>query len=262
MSRTFAAGLCVVALLVVAAPVLAQPAAPILVSPSGLVDSASQTFTWRASPGATWYHLWIDDAGSSPQFAEWYTAAQAGCADGTGICSAQVSTDLADGSANWWVRAWTDVSGPWSPATQLFVRRSPGAWSVALPAAVRFQPVFDGTAILDRETGLVWQRTPSTSAASQLSATCFNANTGGRRGWRMPTYHEIASLAVDGQTPPLPSDHPFTLGASPAFWSQTPYGTSNYLVAHFTSSALFVTQQAPTDSYRMWCVRAATGADR
>ena len=153
------------------------------------------------------------------------------------------------------------MSGPWSPASQLHVRRSPGAWSVALPVAVRFLPVFDGTAILDRETGLVWQRTPSAAAGSLLSATCLNANTGGRRGWRMPTYHEIASLAVDGQTPPLATGHPFTLGATPAFWSQTPYG-SNYLVAHFSSSVLYVTQQASTDSYRLWCVRAATGADQ
>jgi hypothetical protein len=48
--------------------------------------------------------------------------------------------------------------------------RVPPAWSQALPAAVRFVPVLGGVAELDMETGLVWERSPSTSTFTWLNA--------------------------------------------------------------------------------------------
>src|SRR5215470_9380827 len=38
----------------------------------------------------------------------------------------------------------------------------PPAWSQKLPAAQRFEVVLDGAAVLDHETGLVWEKSPST----------------------------------------------------------------------------------------------------
>ena len=40
--------------------------------------------------------------------------------------------------------------------------------------------------VLDRETGLVWQRTPSSGTSDWAAArlACRHATTGGRRGWR------------------------------------------------------------------------------
>ena len=93
--------------------------------------------------------------------------------------------------------------------------------------------------------------------------TCLNLVLDGRRGWRVPTYPEVASLALDGDTPPLPSGHPFALGAAPHFWTQTLY-TDNptILVGWFDNAAFFISQQPKTDSYRVMCVRAPTGPER
>lgn len=37
----------------------------------------------------------------------------------------------------------------------------PPTWSHTMPAAQRFEVVFDGEAVLDKETGLVWEQSPT-----------------------------------------------------------------------------------------------------
>src|SRR5687768_10756564 len=41
------------------------------------------------------------------------------------------------------------------------VNRLPPAWSEILPPATRFSLVLNNAAVLDRETGLVWERAPA-----------------------------------------------------------------------------------------------------
>ena len=43
----------------------------------------------------------------------------------------------------------------------------PPVWSQILPASERFELVLDGKAVLDKETGLVWERTPEGSPRTQ-----------------------------------------------------------------------------------------------
>ena len=61
-------------------------------------------------------------------------------------------------------------------------------------------PDMNSEAVLDRETGLVWQRVPSMAGTTYQSPVrgCAHANTGGRYGWRMPTVEELASLLDPG----------------------------------------------------------------
>jgi hypothetical protein len=86
--------------------------------------------------------------------------------------------------------------------------------SATLPANLRWAPVLDNTAVLDRETGLVWSLTVSSLGETWYSArsTCQINNTGGRKGWRLPSLHELTSLidtTVQGPGSKLPVGSPF-----------------------------------------------------
>jgi len=142
----------------------------------------------------------------------------------------------------------------------------PPAWSQILPAADRFQLVMGGAAVLDRETGLVWEKSPSTSTFSWLAALfhCYaDLEVGGRRGWRPPTIEELASLVDPTQSDPaLPTGHPFTPASAltnQTYWS----ATTNHGLA---GEALFVFLGAghvgsffKSNTVFVWCVRGGQG---
>ena len=89
-------------------------------------------------------------------------------------------------------------------------------WDQVLPAAQRFVVLaaFNNDAVLDKETGLVWEKSPTIETHDWRSAQfqCNGRTTGGRKGWRLPSVHELASL-VDPSVflpgPTLPPGHPF-----------------------------------------------------
>jgi hypothetical protein len=65
-------------------------------------------------------------------------------------------------------------------------------WDQGLPAAQRFVilAAFNNDAVLDKNTGLVWEKAPSlTSTESWFDArlTCANKNVGNQKGWRLPS---------------------------------------------------------------------------
>jgi hypothetical protein len=105
------------------------------------------------------------------------------------------------------------------------------AWSQTLLAAERFVMVMGGAAVLDKETGLVWEKAPDAEASWDRKtwyaarAFCNDRVVGNRKGWRLPTVQELASLVDPSQQPPsLPAGHPFTVVVQPApyaFWSAT-----------------------------------------
>ena len=84
----------------------------------------------------------------------------------------------------------------------------------------RFTCIFNDTAVLDGDTGIVWQRqvvnisdggdpgVPWTSAKS----ACITTFTSAKGGWRLPSIHELLSLQTPGVVgfPNLPPGHPFT----------------------------------------------------
>ena len=59
-------------------------------------------------------------------------------------------------------------------------------------------------AVLDRETQLVWDRSPDTNLRNWASANnhCYRRIIGGRSGWRLPSVEELAWLL--DHTDPLP----------------------------------------------------------
>jgi len=86
------------------------------------------------------------------------------------------------------------------------------SWDKKIPGATRFQLVLDGAAVLDKETGLVWEKSPDTGELPGTDAIghCYQREVGNRKGWRLPTVEELASLVDnDNSNPALPSGHPF-----------------------------------------------------
>jgi hypothetical protein len=99
-------------------------------------------------------------------------------------------------------------------------------WDEALDKD-RFVPVLGGAAIRDNETGLVWEQAPATTTHtwSQARFQCAYRATGGRRGWRLPSVHELATLLDPARSgPSLPDGHPFAnVAPSPfnGYWTAT-----------------------------------------
>src|SRR5215475_6136724 len=103
------------------------------------------------------------------------------------------------------------------------------AWDQTL-TSTRFLVLigFSNQAVLDRETGLVWERSPDTGPTTWLFARwgCINKKIGAvqRKGWRLPSINELASLLDPSHSSPsLPTNHPFTNVQSAIYWSATTF---------------------------------------
>ena len=95
------------------------------------------------------------------------------------------------------------------------------SWSQQINTTKRFTVLtaFGGAAVLDNETGLVWEKQPSTGVGDWINrlTRCYNLEVGGRKGWRVPTIEELASLVDTSQpAPTLPAGHPFIMCSRPS----------------------------------------------
>ena len=140
----------------------------------------------------------------------------------------------------------------------------------ALPAAQRFVilPAFHSDAVLDKETGLVWERSPQTTTArwSVARRTCIEKTVGGQKGWRLPSMPELSSLVDPSVAPPgptLPPGHPFLAVRSNVYWTaaridEDPGGSWG---VHFGlgGGATFINW---AHSVQFWCVRGGMKGDQ
>ena len=122
-------------------------------------------------------------------------------------------------------------------------------------------------AVLDRETGLVWEKTPSASPLGWFNASfhCLTLNTGGRTGWRLPALPELLSLMDRSQkNPALPAGHPFTVTLS-FYWSATSMASAptNAFNVNVGSGSVGAFGKANPDdiSDLAWCVRGGAGGE-
>jgi hypothetical protein len=142
------------------------------------------------------------------------------------------------------------------------------SWDQTLPAATRFIVLsnFASAAVLDRETGLVWEKVPSTSTSNWVNASnhCVQLSLGGRKGWRLPTIQDLASLidpTVGFPGPTLPAGHPFTVQSS-GYWSATTFANNTTFawVVVFDFGVVFSPDKS-NDIFLAWCVRGGSGVD-
>ncbi len=145
------------------------------------------------------------------------------------------------------------------------------SWDQTLPAATRFIVLtnMSSQAVLDRETGLVWEQAPDGTNTFDWEHAHTHRNDlalGGRMGWRLPTLQKLAILiepTVPFPGPALPAGHPFTNVQSSVYWSATTFagdasaawglplgGGPGLPGAGDKAQALFA-----------WCVRGGQGVD-
>ncbi|MGO9612622.1 MAG: DUF1566 domain-containing protein [Dissulfurispiraceae bacterium] len=125
---------------------------------------------------------------------------------------------------------------------------------------------FGNEAVLDKETGLVWEQSPSTTALvwEDAQSHCNQLITGGRGGWRLPMVQELDSLvdpsvAIPGPT--LPSGHPFSNVQSVGYWSATTYANYASTAWDVDFSNGGVLNGDKSSSHHVWCVRGGHGVD-
>lgn len=123
---------------------------------------------------------------------------------------------------------------------------------------------FGNGAVRDNETGLVWEQSPAltTHTWSAARLECTGRSTGNRKGWRLPSMPELASLVDPTVTPgpTLPPGHPFTNVQSAGYWS----ATTN---AELPTDAWLVRFDGPVSFNgkpglrHAWCVRGGMNAE-
>jgi len=144
------------------------------------------------------------------------------------------------------------------------------SWDDKIPIATqRFKVLteFGGAAVLDKETGLVWERAPDVTGGPNSNGTrtwsaavyyCLNDVTiGGRKGWRLPSVVELASLVDPANSnPALPTGHPFSNVHLGIYWSGTTQADNPFNAWDMFFSGGFVGFNAKTQNGILaWCVR-------
>lgn len=142
------------------------------------------------------------------------------------------------------------------------------SWDQTLPATTRFIVLsnMNDQAVLDRETGLVWEQSPSASGFNWVIAQfhCNSLRIGGRLGWRLPTVQELASLMDPNAStaPTLPGGHPFSNVLSDFYWTASTWAndpTAAWDVPFLLNGVVSISSKVL--SRPAWCVRGGPAVD-
>lgn len=176
--------------------------------------------------------------------------------------------------------AWAmagDLEPPGEPMrTMKTLDEIPPTWSLKIPSMIRFVVLdsqfsqFNGEAVLDKETGLVWTTNANLFSPTEwkwAAIECYRLNVNFRMGWRLPTIDELASLVDHARSgPALPVRHPFTdvqFSSEPGnvYWSATTHDIDSTqgqpikgaMVVDFDKGWVQISFQS--DEHHVWCVR-------
>ena len=144
-------------------------------------------------------------------------------------------------------------------------------------ASKRFKVLsdFNNAAVLDKETGLVWEKSPGDTdndtdvdmddrlTWDNARFHCVDKAVGGRKGWRLPSVVELASLVDPANSnPALPTGHPFTNIQSTFYWSASALaGFPTDAWGVFFDGGFVVTREKAREFF-VWCVRGPMNADQ
>ena len=142
------------------------------------------------------------------------------------------------------------------------------AWDRKLPASFRFYVLTDwnNAAVLDKETGLVWERSPAQTAPWYTARLlCATLTTGNRRGWRLPSVHELNSLFAPSVLPfqgilALPAGHPFNIPTAKVWSATLDVANPNaaWAVDFNGDGVVSIIPDLTNTGLWLWCVRGAS----
>ena len=154
------------------------------------------------------------------------------------------------------------LTPPGAPApTMRSIEQVKPTWDKIIPTAQRFVDALDGTAVLDKETGLVWAKSPDSILRLWQAAMdyCDTLYLGGRLGWRLPTIQELGSL-IDRSNPDfikLPVLHPFQNVQAYGYWSSSTYaGDTTYAWDIYMGNGLVYKYYKASYNFYVWPVRS------
>ena len=141
-----------------------------------------------------------------------------------------------------------------------------GKWRNRLPAAERFKPALETedvgleacAAVLDQETGLVWEKTPDPELKTweQACKHCYQKELAGRKGWRLPTIEELSSVVDTSRlSPSLPEGCPFTGVHAYFYWSATTDVDEEENAWYVVFAAGYIGKGSKESRSYAWCVR-------
>jgi uncharacterized protein DUF1566 len=142
------------------------------------------------------------------------------------------------------------------------------SWSVVLPASQRFVLLgaFSNEAVLDKQTGLVWEQAPDGTTLRPWEAAldyCLNKGVGSPTftpGWRLPSVVELNSVRDYSLGPPyVPSI--FTNVQASDYWSATTVASNPDGGWEVRFSNGLVTRADKGSNLLAWCVRGPMNAD-
>lgn len=148
------------------------------------------------------------------------------------------------------------ASMPASAATGVGTYYAMPSWAQTLPADSRFVVLsnFGNAAVLDRETGLVWQRqiAANNSWQNSISACLWTpASAYYRGGWRLPKAHELSSL-LSGLSN---NGNPFAFPSQGFIWSASEFDSDRAYV--WDSVENRGSTRLKSDSGGVLCVRGS-----
>ena len=118
----------------------------------------------------------------------------------------------------------------------------------------------NGQAVLDNNTGLLWQQTMQAGKTwSEADAYCRSLNIGGFEDWRLPTIKELSTIAESNEkysqgSKKLNTDY-FPDNYDGSWWSSTFVHGSDVSVFVFTAGSGYVNSGSTSSSLPSRCVR-------